>query len=69
MTGGKSKINLDDFLVSTDYGSMGRPCLDPKDIAEAEKINTEMRKVEREASYRFARSVELSRGLILRSRV
>lgn len=62
-------INLDDFFESTDYGSMGRPCLDPKDVAEVEKMNKEMEKVHRDLIHRFALSEQFSRGLWFRQRV
>lgn len=65
----KEKINLSDVLVcEPEYPPGSRVCLEPEDIAEAERINREMKIVRRQAQVRFARSLELSRGLRLRSR-
>lgn len=58
---------LKKYFHTSDWENKGRLCLDPEDIAEAEAINREMRKVQREAANRFALSAQLARGLILRA--
>ena len=58
-------INLDEVFERADFQN-AQPCLSEEDVAETEKINRQMRKVQQDAARRFARSAELARGLRLR---
>jgi len=65
------RINLKDYLViDPPYPPNSRLCLDPEDIAAAERINKEMEKVSQQAKACFAYSEHLAHhGSLCRSRV
>ena len=68
-TCGKYDIDLDSLFPAPDYTKDAKDCLTPEDVAEAQQINKRMKGVQQEARYRFARSAQLARGLILRDRI
>ena len=55
------KINLDKYFAKSDIESKVRVLDSPEDIAEAERVNKEMRIICRRARAMFARSAELAR--------
>ena len=56
------KVDLDKYLVRSDIEKRGRILDSPEDIAATERINKEMRKVEREYKNRAALSWQLVRN-------
>ena len=55
------KVDLDKYLVKCDVVEKGQILDSPEDIAVAERINKEMRKVVRDYNYRAALSWQLAR--------
>ena len=60
------KKDVKDFPVQDPAYSSATDCLSPKDIGEAQKLNEQMIKISHKAKYRFAFSIELSQGLVLK---